>query len=150
EVVALADVPALDLVGDREAVLGPDEGDVIDDEDVRLADAGEILDARLGGERPVAPPVERPGASEGAVPGAAACELDGGAGIDLADEVAAAVAGEMARRAVRRQVGHEQRRWPGAVLGDDPRERHEGLRPGEGGEHAGGDPLPLAADDAVD
>src|SRR5439155_14460978 len=80
QVVALADAPALDLVGDGHAELGLDEGDVVDQEDVGLGDAGEVLGGGLGGDLAVAAAVEGPGAAEGAVPGAAARELDRGAG----------------------------------------------------------------------
>ena len=39
QVVALADLPPFDLVGDRQPVLGANERDVVDDEHVRLRDA---------------------------------------------------------------------------------------------------------------
>src|SRR6185436_19797047 len=97
QVVLLADAPAIDLLGDREAVLRLDEGHVVHDEDVRLADTREILPRRFRGALAVAAPVEGPRAAERAVPRAAAGELDGGAGVEHADEVLVAAPAEVAR-----------------------------------------------------
>src|SRR5262249_5303545 len=119
EVVTLLDPAALDLVRDRHAVLAPDERHVVDDEDVRLADGGEVLDRRLRREDAVAPPVERPRAAERAVPGAPARELDRGARIELADEVLPAAAREMPGRLESREVGDEERGRPGTVARHD-------------------------------
>src|SRR5262249_49291569 len=74
DVVPLLDATAGDGLADRHAVLGLDEGDVVEDEEARLADARHFLDGALGCLHAVAATVERPGAAEGAVPGAAAAE----------------------------------------------------------------------------
>src|SRR5690606_16183832 len=87
EVVLLLDAASLDLVGDLHSALGIDERDVVDDEDVGLADAREVLRRALGRELPVASTVEGPRAAEGAVPRTAARELDRCARIEVADEV---------------------------------------------------------------
>src|SRR5262249_35727724 len=87
QVVALADAASFDGVGDRHAMLGTDEGHVVHDEDVRLADARQVVGRCIRGRLAVATAVEGPGAAEGAVPGTAACELDRRARIELAAEV---------------------------------------------------------------
>src|SRR4029077_10486226 len=97
EVVLLADVPPLDLVRDRVAVFGVDEGHVVDGEHVGLADAGQVLARRLRGALAIAAPVEGPRAAERAVPRAAAGELHRGAGVEDADEVLVALAAQVAR-----------------------------------------------------
>ena len=99
QVVPLADVPPLELGGDPVAVLGTDEGHVVHDEHVRLADAGQLVGRRLRRGLAVAAAVERPGGAERAVPRAAAAELDRRTRIELADEVAAAPAHQVPGRA---------------------------------------------------
>src|SRR5262249_38725622 len=64
DVVALLDAPARDRFADRHAVLALDERDVVQDEQARLADAGDLLDGPLRRLHPVAPAVEGPCAAE--------------------------------------------------------------------------------------
>ena len=85
-----------DGLADGHAVLGLDERDVVDDEDARLADRGQLVRGGLGRLDPVAAAVERPGAAERAIPGAAPAELDRGAWVEHADEVLPAMAQEVA------------------------------------------------------
>src|SRR5262245_59694739 len=92
DVVALLDAPACDRLANRHAVLCLDEGDVVEDEEPGLADAGDLLHGALRRLHAIAPAVEGPGAAERAVPGTAPAELDGRARVELADEVLAAVA----------------------------------------------------------
>src|SRR5207244_902687 len=148
EVVPLAYAAALELLADREAVLGVDEGDVVHEEDVRLLDAREILGRGLGGRLAVAPPVERPRAAERAVPRAPARQLRRGAGVEHADEVAPPVAREVAGGREGIEVLQQRRRGPRAVPGDDA---GQGLEPlvADRLEQAGGDDFALAAHDAV-
>src|SRR5262249_57199438 len=118
DVVALLDAPARDRLADRHAVLGLDEGDVVEDEEPGLADAGDLLHRALRRLHAIAPAVEGPGAAERAVPGTAPAELDGRARVELADEVLAAMAQEVARRQHGIEVANEHRLRPFAVGGD--------------------------------
>src|SRR5262249_22569372 len=119
EVVLLANAAALDLAADREAVLGMDERDVVDEEHVRLGDPGEGFDGGLRRRLAVAPAVEGPRAAERAVPGAPPRELGGGAGIQHADEVLVAAAAEVPRGREAIEVVQQGRARPGAVPGHD-------------------------------
>ena len=103
EVVFLADAFPGDRLADGEAVLGLDEGDVVDDEDARLPDRRQLLDHALGADQPVAAAVERPGAAERAIPRTAARELDRGGRIEDADEILAPMTQQVARRAAARR-----------------------------------------------
>src|SRR5262245_49912758 len=91
EVVLLLDLPSLELLPDREAVLGVDERNVVHEEDIGLADGGQVFGHLQGGRLPVAPAVESPGAAEGAVPRAATGQLGGRARIEHAQEVLVAL-----------------------------------------------------------
>src|SRR5581483_7063999 len=97
EVVGLLDLPLLDLLADRVAVVLLDEGHVVDDEDARLLDRSELVADALDGALAVAAAVERPRRAEGAVPRAAARELDRSARVEDADEVLLPVAEQVAR-----------------------------------------------------
>src|ERR1700683_722637 len=68
EVVLFFDVTLFELAADREAMLGMNEGDVVDDKDVRLANRGHVLCDRLRRGFAVAASVKRPCAAERAVP----------------------------------------------------------------------------------
>ena len=87
EVVFLADAGADDRLADLHAVPLLHEGDIVDDEDTRLADRAKILDDALRADHPVAAAVKGPGAAEGAVPRAASRELDRGARIERAEKI---------------------------------------------------------------
>ena len=133
------------------AVLGLDEGHVVDDEHVGLADARQVLRRRLRRRLAVAAAVEGPRAAERAVPRAAAGELDGRAGIEHADEVLVAAPAEVAGGQVIRSRSVEQGRAAARRRGGSP--RRAGSRASvvaDGLEHARGDDLALAAHDAVD
>lgn len=100
----------------------PDEGDIIDQEDVRFPDRGDLGRGDLWRRLAVGAAIEGPGRAERAVPRATAGELDSGARIERADEVLVAAAGEVAGgRTVVDAVQHAGR-GPGAVGGDYPRE----------------------------
>src|SRR5262249_8813938 len=95
--VLLLDPPALDLPAHREAVLGMDEGHVVYQEHVGLADARQVLGRRLRRGLPIAAAVEGPRAAERAIPGTAARELGRGARVEDADEVLVAPSAEVTR-----------------------------------------------------
>ena len=144
EVVLLLDSAALDLPADGEAVLGMDEGDIVDEEHVRLGDAREILGGRLRRGLAIAPAVERPRAAERAVPRAAARELGRGAGIEHADEILVPPPGEVARGLVAVQVFEKCRARSRPMTGHHAR---QGLELGVADclEEPGRDHLALAA-----
>ena len=149
QVVLLADAPPLDLGRDRVAVLGVDEGHVVDDEHVGLADARQVLARRLRRALPVAAPVEGPRAAEGAVPGAAAGELDRGARVEHADEVLVPLAAEVARGQEAVEVVEQRGARSRPARGHHPGQGAE-LRIADGLQHPRSDDLALAAHDAVD
>jgi len=77
-VAALLGVEPLTLrksIGVGVAVLGMDEGHVVDNEPPGLAHPCQVLASHAGAHLAVAASVESPGAAEGAVPGAAAGEF---------------------------------------------------------------------------
>src|SRR5215510_10715285 len=76
QVILLLDAGPGDSLADRQAMLGLDEGDVIDDEGARLSYRPEILDHAFRAHQPIAASVEGPGAAERAIPRTAARELD--------------------------------------------------------------------------
>ena len=94
----LADAGADDRLADLHPVPLLHEGDVVDDENTRLADRPEILDDALRADHAIAAAVEGPGAAEGAVPRAAAREFDRGAGIERAEKIFPAMAQQIACR----------------------------------------------------
>src|SRR5262249_3760436 len=96
EVILLLDAAPLELLSDGAPVLGMDEGDVVHEDHLGLADGGETLRRLLRRRLPIAPAVERPRAAERAVPRAAARQLGGGARIEDADEVLVPLAREIA------------------------------------------------------
>ena len=149
EVVLLLHLPPLQLLPDGEAVLGMDEGHVVHEEDVGLADGGEIL-GRLHGRRlPVAPAVERPRAAERAVPRAAARQLGGRAGVEHADEVFFSIPREITGGEKGVEVLEKSRGGPAPLEGHHPGECRE-LGIADRLQHAGGNDFALAADHAVD
>ena len=86
-----------DRLADGHAVLGLDEGHVVDDEDAGLANLLQLVDGRFRAFDPIAASIECPGAAEGTIPGAAPAELDGGTRVEHADEVLAAMPQKIAR-----------------------------------------------------
>src|SRR4029450_14054618 len=88
EAAPLPDALPDDGFADGHAMLGLDEGDIVEDEQSRLADLLDLLHRPFRRLHPVTAPVKGPCAAEGAVPGAAAAELDQGARGHLADGVA--------------------------------------------------------------
>src|SRR5262249_30688721 len=136
---------------DRHAVLALDEGDVIEDEEPGLADAGDLLDGPLRRLHAVAAAVEGPRAAERAVPGTAPAELDGRARVELADEVLPPVAEQLARRQEVVEMADERRRRPLPVerdrAGHAP-DRAPVVRDGVEQRRDGW--LPLAAQAAID
>src|SRR6202035_3057404 len=96
EVIALVDPGTGDRLAQFHAVAFLDEGDIVDDENTRLADRFEILDNAFGAHHPVGAPVKSPSAAERAIPRTAARELDRGARIEDAKEIFAAVAQQVA------------------------------------------------------
>jgi hypothetical protein len=151
EVVALADAAAPDRLADGEAVLGVDEGDIVDDEDARLADAGELRHRALRAHHAIAAAIEGPGAAEGAVPGAAAGELDRGAGVENADEVLAAMAQQVARRREVVEAVDKARRRSLAPGRDRAGDGRGGAAPArDRGQELGDRRLALAFEDAID
>src|SRR5262249_55468947 len=92
EVILLADAGADDRFAEFHAVPFLDEGDVVDDEDARLADRPQVLDDTLRTDHAIAAAVKSPSAAEGAVPRAAARELDRGTRIERAEKIFAAMA----------------------------------------------------------
>jgi hypothetical protein len=123
--VLLPDASAFQLAPDGEAVVGLDEGDGIDQEHVRLGDAGEIVGRALRRDLPVAPAVERPRAAGDAVPGAAARERRGRAGIEHAEEVPPAAPRELAGGWIVLEVLEQCGTRPGAHRRHHPRQRRQ-------------------------
>src|SRR4029077_9451269 len=97
QVIAFLDAGPRHRLAELHAVALLHEGDIIDDEDARLADPLQILDDPLRAQQAIAAPVKCPGAAERAVPRTAARELDRGARIEHADEIFAPVAQQVAR-----------------------------------------------------
>src|SRR6516164_362762 len=98
EVVLLADAGADDRLSDLHPMPFLYKGDVVDDEDTRLADRPEILDDAVRTDDAIAAAVEGPSAAKGAVPWAASREFDRGAGIERAQEIFPAMAQQVACR----------------------------------------------------
>src|SRR5262249_62211342 len=86
----LTDPFAGDRFPDCKAMPLMNERDVVNNENTRLADGGEILDHAFGAAQPIAAAIERPGAAERAVPWATSGKFDRGAGVEHADEIFAA------------------------------------------------------------
>ena len=114
QVVLLADAAPLELPGDLVAVLGLDEGHVVDDEHAGLGDAGHVLDGGLRRQPPVAAAVEGPRGAERAVPRAAAGELDRGGRVHHPDEVLAPPPAQMPGRKMIVEAVHHLRRPAGS------------------------------------
>src|SRR6202042_1150610 len=87
EIIALLDAACGDCLADRHAVLGMNEGDIVDDKAPRLLDRAKILDDVLRVDLAIGAAIEGPGAAEGTIPRAAARKLDRGAWIDRAEEI---------------------------------------------------------------
>src|ERR1700744_4745752 len=83
------------------------EGDIVDDEHARLAQAGEFIGDDLGRGDAVAAAIKRPGAAERAIPRTAAGELDRSTRVERANEVAPPSCEQVARRADRIQAFDE-------------------------------------------
>src|ERR1700688_1677202 len=81
EIVLLFDFALFDFMADREAMLGMDERDVIDDEDVGLLDREHVFRGGFGRGLAIAAAVKSPRAAERTIPWASAGELDRRAGI---------------------------------------------------------------------
>ncbi len=64
EIIALADATLLDFVPNGEAVLGADEGNIVNDKEVGFRDGGEIGNRCLRARDSVSAAIERPGAAE--------------------------------------------------------------------------------------
>ena len=109
---------ALELPGDLVALLGLDEGHVVDDEHAGLGDAGHVLDGGLRRQPAVAAAVEGPGGAERAVPRAAAGELDGCGRVHHPDEVLTAAPAQVPGRKMIVQAVQHPGRTAGTVRGD--------------------------------
>src|SRR5215471_1329258 len=92
EIIPLADAGPGDRLADLHPMPFMDKGYIVDDEDPRLADRLQILDASLRGHQPIAAAIEGPGAAKRAIPGTAARKLDRCAGIERTEKIFPAMA----------------------------------------------------------
>src|ERR1051326_6307719 len=98
EVIALFDAAPRDGFAELRAMPLMHKGDIVDDENSRLADLPQILDDALRAQQAIAAPVKGPGAAERAVPRTAAREFDRGARVENADKIFSPVPQQIARR----------------------------------------------------
>src|SRR5439155_2998038 len=99
---------------------------VVADEDAGLPDPRQVFHRALRADDPIAPAVEGPRAAKRAVPRAAAGELDRRAWLEHAEEVAAAMAQQIAGRDEVVQALHQSRGRALAVERDDARHLRDG------------------------
>src|SRR5262249_30416401 len=95
------------------------EGHIVNDEDARLFDAGQVFARPFWAHFAVAASVEGPRAAEGAVPRTAAREFNRGARIERTDEVALAAGDQVSRREHIVEASDQLWRRPVAVGRDD-------------------------------
>src|SRR5262249_49010155 len=122
EIESLANASLRDRLTNGQAMLGLDEGNVVDDEHPPLLDRGELVDDTLGRGQPVAAAVKCPCTAERTIPGTAAREFDRGRRIENADEILVPMTKEVARGQELVEVVDEARRRP--LAGRGHRARH--------------------------
>src|SRR5215471_1443057 len=86
KVVLLFDLALFQLGTDREAMLGMDESNIVNDEDVGFFDRGHVVRGRFRRRLAVTAAIEGPGAAKRTIPRAPARELDRGARIEHANK----------------------------------------------------------------
>src|SRR6516165_11693810 len=87
EVIPLADAGPDDRLPDLHSVPLVDKGDVVDDENSRLADRLQILAASLRAHQPIAAAIESPCAAKRTIPTTTAREFDRSARIERAEKI---------------------------------------------------------------
>src|SRR4029077_3213512 len=119
EVVLLFDFALFDFMADREAMLGMNERNVVDDEDVGLLDRQHVFRGGFGRGLAITAAVKSPRTAERTIPRASASELDRRARIERADKIFVTLAAEIAGRKKLIEIVEHHRRRSGTLRGHD-------------------------------